>query len=347
LRVANTVVLEPTAAPGQPTEGQIYFDQTAKAPFYYNGSQFVSLAPKPIPQHVTSVGNASGVISLGNSLSVVNNQLAVASSVLQSITNAANNGVLSLSGTPDQVSVSSATGHVTLSLPQSIATTSTPTFGGETLGGRLKVTSGGATISGSVQLASLGSGLVQSDSTGLLTSSAVDRNDASLFSGALSVANGGTGAGSFTADGILYGNGAGALQSTNSLANAVLVTGTGGVPSLSQTLPLAVQNNITQTGQLVAGSINNGFGAISTNNNITTSALVQAGSIEVDGGSFTVDNTGNFIAFGTGEIQGSGGLTLGVAGTTTGSLVLADSGSSFITTVQAVAQAGRDQTIII
>jgi hypothetical protein len=161
------------------------------------------------------------------------------------------------------------------------------------------------------------------------------------------VANGGTGVTSFTANGILYGNGSSPLQVTNSLANAVLVTNGSGAPSLSQTLPLTVQNNITQTGVLVVGSINNGFGAISTANNITTSALVQAGQLEVDGGSFTVDNLGNFISASTGVIQGSGGLTIGVANTTTGSLVLADSTSVYTTTIQAVAQAGQDQTIIL
>ncbi len=47
-------------------------------------------------------------------------------------------GVTSITGTGSQVIASAATGAVTLSLPQSIATTSTPTFGG------LTVTSGGS-----------------------------------------------------------------------------------------------------------------------------------------------------------------------------------------------------------
>jgi len=43
-------------------------------------------------------------------------------------------GVTSITGTANQVIASSPTGAVTLSLPQSIATTSSPTFGGATLG---------------------------------------------------------------------------------------------------------------------------------------------------------------------------------------------------------------------
>lgn len=45
-----------------------------------------------------------------------------------------NDGVTSITGTTDQISASSSTGSVTLSLPQDINTTSTPTFGGVTVG---------------------------------------------------------------------------------------------------------------------------------------------------------------------------------------------------------------------
>lgn len=45
-----------------------------------------------------------------------------------------NDGVTSISGTTNQVSVTGSTGSVTIGLPQDIATTSTPTFGGVTAG---------------------------------------------------------------------------------------------------------------------------------------------------------------------------------------------------------------------
>jgi ACR3 family arsenite efflux pump ArsB len=100
---------------------------------------------------------------------------------------------------------------------------------------------------------------------------------------ALTVPNGGTGAGSFTANGILYGNGTGALQVTGNATNSILATnGTGsGIPGLTQTLPGTVQGNITSTGALASGSIANGFGTISTANNITTTAALQAGSLNL------------------------------------------------------------------
>jgi hypothetical protein len=343
LQLNDTLVLSPTTEPTSPVIGQVYFDQTAKAPFYYDGTQFVSLAPQ---QHVTSLGGASDVIGLGNGLSVVNNQLDVSGSLLQQINNAANAGVLSLAGTVNQVNVSSTTGNITLSLPQDIAVTSTPTFGGQTLNGQLVVTSGGANITGSVTLGNLGTGLVLSSGSGVLSSGTVDRNDANYLSGTLSVANGGTGAGSFTSNGILYGNGSGTLQVTASAANSVLVTNGAGVPSLSQTLPLQVQDNITHTGVLNSGSITAGFGTISTVNNISTTALIQAGSLQVDGGSFTVDNSGNFIAAGTGAVQGAGGLTLGVAGSTTGSLNLANATSTRQVVLQGLNPSGAGNVTI-
>lgn len=49
----------------------------------------------------------------------------------------ANAGVTSLAGTTDQISVSGSTGAVTLSLPQNIATTSSPTFGSLTVNGNV------------------------------------------------------------------------------------------------------------------------------------------------------------------------------------------------------------------
>jgi hypothetical protein len=55
---------------------------------------------------------------------------------------AASGGVTSITGTTSQVVASASTGAVTLSLPQSIATTSTPTFGGGTFNGQVGISSG-------------------------------------------------------------------------------------------------------------------------------------------------------------------------------------------------------------
>ncbi len=127
-----------------------------------------------------------------------------------------------------------------------------------------------------------GTSKVKIDNTGVLT-----------LASALSVPNGGTGATSLTTNGILFGNGTGAIQATAAAANSVLATNGSNVPALTQTLPTAVQGNITQTGALAAGSIASGFGTISTGNNITTTTQIQGGSFQNTGASFAVNSSGN------------------------------------------------------
>jgi hypothetical protein len=77
-----------------------------------------------------------GQVTAGDGLSKTGNTLNVTAGTGISITGDAvtNDGVLSITGTADQVVASSSTGTVTLSLPQSIGSTSTPTFGGVTVG---------------------------------------------------------------------------------------------------------------------------------------------------------------------------------------------------------------------
>lgn len=112
------------------------------------------------------------------------------------------------------------------------------------------------------------------------TTNAVDLATAEV-SGTLAVGNGGTGATTLTSNGILYGNGSSSIQATASAVDAVLVTNGTGVPSLAQTLPNAVQTNITATGIVASGSIASGFGTISTANNIGTTAVLSGGSLSV------------------------------------------------------------------
>jgi hypothetical protein len=77
-----------------------------------------------------------GQVTAGDGLTKTGNTLNVAAGTGISITGDAvtNDGVVSITGTADQVVASASTGAVTLSLPQSIGSTSTPTFGGVTVG---------------------------------------------------------------------------------------------------------------------------------------------------------------------------------------------------------------------
>ncbi|HVW23681.1 MAG TPA: hypothetical protein VHB51_04345 [Candidatus Saccharimonadales bacterium] len=101
LEVNSSIVLEPITQPSAPVAGEIYFDKTTKAPYYYNGKQFVSLAP------TTGINGATGAISLGSGLTLVDNKLSIDNSVLNqggdggttNVTNVTNAiGVSSLQG---------------------------------------------------------------------------------------------------------------------------------------------------------------------------------------------------------------------------------------------------------
>lgn len=93
------------------------------------------------------IGNGSGyslgTLATGTGIEVVNGAGTITIN---------NTGVTSINGTANQVIASASTGAITLSLPQSIAATSAPTFGGLTLTGALSGTA--ATFSGTVNVAS-------------------------------------------------------------------------------------------------------------------------------------------------------------------------------------------------
>ncbi|MGH7239711.1 MAG: hypothetical protein ACREHG_06550, partial [Candidatus Saccharimonadales bacterium] len=97
LSVNSSLVLLPSSQPNQPQSGQLYYSQASNAPYYYNGSQFVSLAPQT---HVTSIGGSSGAVSVGNGLQVTSGQLTLSSTTIQSI-----NGQLTNSGSAGEIAL--------------------------------------------------------------------------------------------------------------------------------------------------------------------------------------------------------------------------------------------------
>jgi hypothetical protein len=79
-----------------------------------------------------------------------------------------------------------------------------------------------------------------------------------------------------TTNQLLYSNGADNIVGLATANSGALITSAGGVPSISQTLPSAVQGNITSVGALSSGSLTTGFTPVpmaigGTNANLTAS----------------------------------------------------------------------------
>jgi hypothetical protein len=139
ITVSNGLILTPsTTVPSSSQKGELYYDLNTNQPYYYNGTTFVSLAQPASgdTSGVLSIGGLSGNIALGGGLEVSNGKLTATPQ--QAAT-----GVTELLGTANQVIASATTGDVTLALPQSIGTVSTPTFAGLNLTTPLGLISGG------------------------------------------------------------------------------------------------------------------------------------------------------------------------------------------------------------
>jgi hypothetical protein len=108
----------------------VRFNNVTANTFYGSGSGITQIPNTALSSSSVSVNTINGIsgggsVALGGSLTL------------------SNTGVTSLYGTASQVLVSSNTGNITLSLPQSIASTSSPTFSGLTLNSPLGIYSGG------------------------------------------------------------------------------------------------------------------------------------------------------------------------------------------------------------
>lgn len=139
---------------------------------------------------------------------------------------------------------------------------------------------------------------------------------------------GGTGDTSFTTNGLVYGNGTSSLQVTNSLANAVAITNASGTPSFSQTLPLAVQANITATGAISTGTwhgsiIEVSYGGTGTSNLTSHGLVVGNGTSPI---SIVGPATSGLPLIAQGALADPSFAVLGVIGGGTGTTAITSNG---------------------
>lgn len=207
--------------------------------------------------------------------------------------------VSSIIGTANQVlangtSGSSQTGDVTLTLPQSINTTNSPTFAGLTLTNPLAFASGGFGINSATS-----GGIPYFSSTSTVASSAI-----------------------MSANQLVVGGGAGSSPISLATANdSILVTDGTGVPTISSTIPSATQDNITRLGIITNGIWS--ATAIAANVGGTGQTTYAVGDILYASASTTLSKltdvaTGNALISGgitTAPSWGKIGLTTHVSGT--------------------------------
>ena len=74
LHLNNATVLTPISQPSAPVAGEFYYDSTTNQPYYYNGTQFVSMSSPGVV--VNSIGGLTGAVELGAGLEVSNGKIA-------------------------------------------------------------------------------------------------------------------------------------------------------------------------------------------------------------------------------------------------------------------------------
>jgi hypothetical protein len=143
-----------------------------------------------------------------------------------------------------------------------------------------------------------------------------------------------------TVNQLLYSSSANTIAGISTANNGVLITSAGGVPSISSTLPTAVQDNITRLGTIasIGAPLGGTFGGTGINNGSST--ITIGGSVTFSGAfTFTGTITGNtsvtFPTSGTlattGQVitpidQTSGSVTM-----TSNRLYVTDNGASLVT----------------
>jgi len=361
LLTANSgFIIAPSVQPNNPATGQFYLDQNTGQLAYFNGKAYVPLGEQSTT--VQSLGGASGALTLGGGLSVVNNQLTV---TFPDTT---------VPEMPDHVdSIDGQTGAITLGAGLHLDGNTLQNAGVLTIAagagigiaddgaGNLTITNTGVAgnvvttaggTNGTIALfnagQSIGDSLLSQAGTTITLSGDQHITGGLTLGNQLTVSNGGTGALSLAANGIVVANGTAPLSSVTAASAGLCLVSTVGVPAF-MACPSA-------TGVI---SLNGLTGALAVANASTTGSLItiddasatNKGIASFNSANFTVNSgdvntvqnisstaTPTFSGVNTNTITPSGSLTIGSASQSftvqgTSSSVFTITGNGFNTNV--------------
>ncbi|HSE60804.1 MAG TPA: hypothetical protein VLA88_00760, partial [Candidatus Saccharimonadales bacterium] len=348
--------ISPSAQPSNANRGQIYYDQTDNQLAYYNGTKFVKLNDSG----VQNINGLSGAVALGGGLTVTNNQI-TNSGVLSlqgqtgNVTLTAGDGIVI-----DGTTISATGGGVTSINGQdgAIVLGSGLSISGDTLrnSGIISAAAGsGITVindgNGNITISNSGAGSgtvnspggtngriakftgVQSIADSLLseTGTTVTVNGDLSVTGslalgtALSVGNGGTGSTALANNGVVVGQGSGALTAVTAGGAGLCLMSTAGAPAF-QACPGGGGGVTSLNGLTGALSIANASAAGSTIT-INDASTAQKGIAQFNSTNFTAASgtvntiqninttaTPTFNGVNTNNITPSGALTVGATG---------------------------------
>ncbi len=230
----QAIDLESTNAAGGGTDNYVLTYDHATGGFTYVSQESVAGSAG-----VTSLNSLSGSLTLS-----ANGPITVTDNGSSTITVGLNDTAV----TPDTYGTASSTGSFTVDQKGRITSASSISIAidaSQVTSGTLSASRGGT-----------GSGFTAfTGPTGSTKTFTLPNSSATILTTntAVTVGQGGTGATTLTLNGILYGNGTGTVQATTAAANSILTTNASNVPSLTQTLPTAVQGNITSLGTITSG----------------------------------------------------------------------------------------------
>lgn len=328
------IVLTPSETPANSKAGQLYYDQNTNQLAYFNGSQYIAVTGQG--PSVQSIGGVSGALTLGGGLSVVNNQLSVAfpsttpvvfpdhvtsiGGVSGTVTvgrglamngsDLQNSGVLSIaSGTPSLVVSDDGNGNITIS---------------NVGGGSGTVTSSGGTagrIAKFTGAQNVESSLLADDGVTITVNGDLSVTGTISLSAPLAVSQGGTGTPSLANNGVVIGQGAGALTAVTAAGAGLCLISTAGAPAFQACPSGAGVASLDGLSGALTIANTTGVGSTVTINDASTAAkgiaTFNSTNFSVIGGTVTTiqnistTSTPTFNGVNTNAITPSGALTVG------------------------------------